>query len=327
MKDAIKDATWGGGLASLDILSCRLAAVRGGAFAAEPFLQESENLRLFRFQAAHVRHFVPRLLLQGGEQRAIHVSVDHRRMHITLPANRTGVAEFLRHALHGFEDVAFRLGFAAEAFDFLEGFGGEDRAVPGAEILGGELFAGDFAEVGVDVAGIDVGAFAGVIEIGEEFLPGEMLAFLHNLRQHRGVEVDFVIDAGLAAEAEVDGVAFDGDVFVLDGGEAEGVVGAGVFFVADADEGFFEELDHGGEDFFAGEAGVLEVAGGGAADFGECFAEGDEAVEFCFIAGGCCPLGVVAVLFAVAGVFAGGLDVALVGGADPDVGPGGGDGE
>ena len=49
-------------------------------------------------------------------------------------------------------------------------------------------------------------------------------------------------------------------------------------------------------------------------------------MELGFIAGGA-PLGMVAVLFSAAGVFAGGLNVSLAGGADPDVGPGGRDGE
>ena len=48
---------------------------------------------------------------------------------------------------------------------------------------------------------------------------------------------------------------------VAHGGEAVGFVFAGVFLVADADEGGLERRDDGGEDFFAGQAGVREVAG------------------------------------------------------------------
>ncbi len=79
-----------------------------------------------------------------------------------------------------------------------------------------------------------------------------------------------MIDAGFAAELEVDEVAGDFDVVVADGGQAVGLIVAGVFFVADADEGFFQKLDDEAEDFFAlRRPGRRGRCFGGAADGGE----------------------------------------------------------
>ena len=48
--------------------------------------------------------------------------------------------------------------------------GAEHRAGPGAEILGGEVFAGNFVQVGVDVGRVDRLTFAIVVKVLEEFV-------------------------------------------------------------------------------------------------------------------------------------------------------------
>ena len=98
------------------------------------------------------------------------------------------------------------------------------------------------------------------------------------------------------------------------------MVFTGVGLVADADEGGFEEADDGGEDFFAREAGEGEVLVDALADGGEGGAE----VEHVFVLGlvaDFAPARVVAGLLAAAGVAAGGLQVAVGDGADPDARP------
>ena len=133
-----------------------------------------------------------------------------------------------------------------------------------------------------------------------------------------------MLDAGLAFEVEGEVGAVDVDVAAAEGGEAEGVVFACVGLVANADEGGFEEADDGGEDLFAREAGEGEVLVDALADGGECGAE----VEHVFVLGlvaDFAPARVVAGLLATAGVAAGGLQVAVGEGADPDVDPGGWD--
>ena len=58
----------------------------------------------------------------------------------------------------------------------------------------------------------------------------------------------------------------------------------------------------------------------GAADFRQDFREGENALEFCFIAA-LGPAGVIAILFSAAIIATGRLDVTLGAGAYPDVGP------
>ena len=102
------------------------------------------------------------------------------------------------------------------------------------------------------------------------------------------------------------------------------MVFAGVGFVADADVGGLHEAEDGGEDFLAGKAGEGEVMGDAIADGGEGLAEVEHVLVLGLVAGGA-PVGVVAGLLAAAGVAAGGLEVAVGDGGDPDVGPGGRD--
>src|SRR5262245_13276118 len=69
-----------------------------------------------------------------------------------------------------------------------------------------------------------------------------------------------MVDAALAAEAESDPGAADSRMPVAQRCQAETAVGPGVFLVADADQGVLEQLDDGGEDFFAGRAATALVA-------------------------------------------------------------------
>src|SRR5690606_25241807 len=104
------------------------------------------------------------------------------------------------------------------------------------------------------------------------------------------------------------------------------VVGAGVLLVSDADEGFLEQGGDGGEDLFAREALELQMAANGYAEGGQGAGEDEHGVELGFLAD-LAIAGVVAVLLAAALVAAGGLEVAVGVGADPDIGPGGRDGQ
>src|SRR5690606_38948125 len=70
----------------------------------------------------------------------------------------------------------------------------------------------------------------------------------------------------------------------------------------------------------------FEIAGDALSDPGQDLAECDHAFVLRLIAHGA-PVGMVTILFAVSGIAAGGLDVAVVVGADPNVGPGRRNGE
>jgi hypothetical protein len=133
-----------------------------------------------------------------------------------------------------------------------------------------------------------------------------------------------VADAALALEGEVDGVALDVDVAVAHGGETVGVVGVGVFLVADADEGGLHEADDGGEDFGARHVGEGEVVLDSLTDGGQSGAEEEHALVLGFVAD-LAPARVVAALLTALGIAAGGLEVSVGDGADPDLLPGGRD--
>ena len=135
-----------------------------------------------------------------------------------------------------------------------------------------------------------------------------------------------MLDAALAAEVEADGAAADIDMTVAQGGEAVGAVLLGVAGVADADQGFVQKVDHGGQDFLAAVFGFGEVLLQGFAQGGQGFAEREQAAVLVLVAD-LAPAWVIAVLLAAPGVAAGGLEMAVGVGADPDAGVGRGDGQ
>ncbi len=146
--------------------------------------------------------------------------------------------------------------------------------------------------------------FAVVVEVVEELVAGCVAAGADDAGEAAVCELDGVCDAGLALETEGEVGAVDGDVAALQGGESEGVVGAGVLGVADADEGAFEQPDDGGEDFFAGKARECEVVLDARADGGKRGTEGEHVLVLGVVAGGA-PEGMVAGLLAAAGVASG----------------------
>lgn len=243
-------------------------------------------------------------------------------MDVALAADAGGVAKFHGDALDGLDDVLLGGAEGGRLGEFAQSECGEHGAGPGAEVFGGEVLAGDFFEIGVDVGGGDAAAAAVCVKVLEEFLAGDVAAFFNSVGEFAVVEGDVVELAAFAFEAETDAAALYLDVFVAHGGEAEGVIGAGVFVVADADEGGFEKLDDGGEHLAAVEIGELEILGDAGADFGKGAAELEDAFVLGLVAG-LAPERMVAVLFAAACVDAGGLQMPVGVFGNPDVGPGG----
>ena len=84
---------------------------------------------------------------------------------------------------------------------------GQDGPGPGAEVLGGELLAGDLAEVVVHVGRVDRVGLAVVVDVLEEFLAGQVAAALDDPGEPAVVQVDRVLDAALAPEPEPDRAA------------------------------------------------------------------------------------------------------------------------
>ena len=116
--------------------------------------------------------------------------------------------------------------------------------------------------------------------------------------------------AALAAEGEADGGALDLGVAVAQGGQAEGVVGARVLLVADADERGLQQPHHRGQHLLARQPLAAEVAPrpAGAAPAAP---RRRRSCGRTWSRRGRRASGVVAVLLAAAGVAAGGLEVAV----------------
>jgi hypothetical protein len=117
---------------------------------------------------------------------------------------------------------------------------------------------------------------------------------------------------------KLDLAAVDLDVAVAQRGQAVGLVFAGVLVVADAHHGRFQQVDDGGQHFFARQAGQRQRAVDFLADQRQGLAELDHAFVLDLVAR-LAPFGVVAVLLAPARVAPGGLQVAVGLRADPDI--------
>ncbi len=242
-------------------------------------------------------------------------------MDVGLAADRRGVAEPLRHALDRLDDVLLRLGVGVERLELLQGQRAEDRAGPGAEVLGGEVLPGDLPEVLVDIARVDRPMLPVVVEVLEEFVAGDLLAAPDDPREAPVLDADLPLLAALAAELEAQLGVLDGDVVVAHRRQAERVVLPGVLLVADADQRLLQELDDRRQDLLARQAGPRQVAVSALADAGQRLPEGEHPLVLRLVAH-LAPARVVAVLLAPLGVTPGRLEVAQRIGADPDVGVG-----
>jgi len=87
----------------------------------------------------------------GIEHGAAEVDFEDGGVDVALAADGGGVAEAVGHGLDGLDDVLFGLGFGFEGLELAQEHGGEDGAGPGAEVLGGEVLAGDLLEILIDV--------------------------------------------------------------------------------------------------------------------------------------------------------------------------------
>src|SRR5688572_1719502 len=106
--------------------------------AAEPF-EKLEYGALFRTQAAF--RLAPRAGETTREKRtelATPVRVEHRRVHVTRPADRRRVAELLAHELHGANNRLVSRAFAARRRHIGKHERGTDRTCPGTKLLGRE---------------------------------------------------------------------------------------------------------------------------------------------------------------------------------------------
>src|SRR5436189_135799 len=77
------------------------------------------------------------------------------------------------------------------------------RPRPGAEVLRGEVLAGDLAQILVHIGRFDRLTLPVVVDELEQLLPRQVAACLDDPGQTAIVEIDLMLDAALAAEREL----------------------------------------------------------------------------------------------------------------------------
>ena len=102
--------------------------------------------------------------------------------------------------LDGADDRALFLCLGVEQLKFLQGEGGQIGAGPSAKVLGSDLFAGDFAQIVVDVRRVDCVPIAVLVEVLEELVTGNILTAPDNVRQPLIGEIDPMPDPALPLE-------------------------------------------------------------------------------------------------------------------------------
>src|ERR671912_195706 len=254
---------------------------------------------------------------------AVLVLLDDPGVDVGLARDRRGVAEvggdLLDRGLH--RSLPRRLGVP-----LLRALGerdsSEDRRVPGAEVLGGEVLVDHLRDVGVDRGSVEVGP-ARVPAVGEE-PSGAAPAPAHDIERRddlRVVDRHGVLDPRLPDELEEKLAPPAPHVPPLEGGQPEGAVGVRVRVTADAEVAEVEKPGRGGGGGGEGHPLVPEVLDEPLPGLGQPGACGLDPVELHLVAL-LAPHRVVEVLAAAGGIGADRLDVPVGVGADPDVLPG-----
>ncbi len=275
------------------------------------FVEKHQHRGFLRLEVVQVgRQLLLCPLPDRGDGVTVEIGADHRWVDVALPADRRGVPQPAGDPLDRRDDVLLRRRVGVELLELRQRLGGELRPGPGAEILGGEVLAADLPEVGVDVARGDILTVAILVEILEQLLPRHFLAALDDACQSPVVQVDLVLDAGLAVVAEGHRRAVDLGVAVAHRCQAVGPVLLRVLVVADADQRCLQQPDDQRQDLLPRQPVAPQVGLDALADARQRLAEGNHVLILVGIAN-LAPLRVIAVLLASLRIASGRLDVAI----------------
>ncbi|MNE09113.1 hypothetical protein D3C80_1017810 [compost metagenome] len=164
------------------------------------------------------------------------------------------------------------------------------------------------------------------VAVFEQVLARQALERPHRPRQPLIADADPVVLAALAAKLEGQGGAVHLQMPLVQGGQAEAAVPPRVLGVADADQGDLQQAHRRRQDLVPAGAAQGQVMLHPLAQARQLAGEVGQAVEL--VAGGVTrPVGMIAVLLAASRIAARGLDMAVRARTDPDVLPGGRNGE
>ena len=164
-------------------------------------------------------------------QRAAVVTADHGRVDIAFAAYGSGIAQLLRDA---FDDLELALPGRLFFFQSTERQYRQVGSGPRTKVLCGDFPSRDCAQVVIYIARINAMPLAVIIQILKQFRAWQVAAVLEDTRQLLVVDDAITLHTALGAEIQRDLVAFDRDVAILQSGQAEAVVLACVFTIADA---------------------------------------------------------------------------------------------
>src|SRR5207248_7732627 len=240
--------------------------------------------------------------------------------------DRARMSKLARDAVDGRDDVALRLVLRIEGRGLAQCACGKDCSGPGTEILGREVFAGDFADVLVHIIRGDSAALPLGVDVLKELLARELLAAFDHARHAtiRDPHGDFA--PALALEEKTHGRPPDVDVAAAQRGQAEGVILPRVLLVADAQIRGLQQPDDRRRHLLFRQAFAAQVACDPPADPWHGPGEAGQAVELVRVTH-LPPSRVITVLLAAARVTAGGLEMASRARRDPHLLPGRRDGQ
>src|SRR5256885_4418549 len=169
-------------------------------FAGETQSEKRGDRRLLGTHVLDILFQVSRRLCrQGLEQRAIDITIEDRRMDVASPADRRRIAEMPRDLFDGARNRLLALALRVEMAKSAQRLRREMRAGPGAEIFRGNLFAGDLAQISVDLLRADDVLIALFVEILEQLVAGQIATAFDDAREPAIVDVALVAIAALAA--------------------------------------------------------------------------------------------------------------------------------
>ena len=173
-------------------------------------------------------------------------------MHVIFAASCRTIPELLRDELNGGHGVSLCLGGRPRRPQGFEDEQRQARPGPGTKVLGCKVLLRNFAQVLVNVFGIDLGGLSGIIEIFKQLVAGKVLASLDNACELVIFQLDVVDLPALATEVKPQRSSRYLRVPVAEGRKPKRIVFLGVLLVADPNGRRVQQTHDSGQHSVAG---------------------------------------------------------------------------